>query len=156
MTKEITDKRYVCEYCGRRYENRSDAEWCEDFHKKEMKIDEIEQAAEFTIKDYHLKLLKRMYVSWEDCEYGAPCINCKRPYGNSDAENDIAEIINYDVQENWDDEEEMWNDKAQEELYYIHRQMQIVLQIVLTTGKFETGHYIKKDKYDDLSWRKNE
>ena len=33
----------------------------------------------FEVKLEHLKLLKRAYVRWEDCEFGAPSIDCKRP-----------------------------------------------------------------------------
>lgn len=39
------------------------------------------------------KLLKRAYVGWEDSETGAPCINPKRPYGNSDVAEDVREIL---------------------------------------------------------------
>jgi hypothetical protein len=47
----------------------------------------------FTVTDEHLKLLRRTNVGWEDGEFGAPSIDCKRPYGNSSVYNDIAEIL---------------------------------------------------------------
>ena len=34
-----------------------------------------------------------MCTRWDDCEFGAPAIDCKRPYGNSDVYNDIAKIL---------------------------------------------------------------
>lgn len=33
----------------------------------------------FVVTEDHLKLLAQMYVRWEDCEFGAPAIDCKRP-----------------------------------------------------------------------------
>lgn len=47
--------------------------------------------------DEHLKLLRRAYVSWENCEFGAPSIDCKRPYGNSDVITDICEILGWKI-----------------------------------------------------------
>jgi hypothetical protein len=32
----------------------------------------------------------------DNCEYGAIGVNCKRPFGNSDVEGDILEIIGED------------------------------------------------------------
>ena len=52
----------------------------------------------FRLKEEHLTLLRRMYVYWEDCEYGAPAVDCKRPYGNSGVESDIAEILGWDLE----------------------------------------------------------
>ena len=37
----------------------------------------------FEVKPEHIKLIKKMCISWQDCEFGAPAIDCKRPYGNS-------------------------------------------------------------------------
>lgn len=45
----------------------------------------------------HLKLLDRMELRWENCEYGAPAVDCKRPYGNSDVAGDIAEILGWEA-----------------------------------------------------------
>lgn len=46
----------------------------------------------FTVKPDHLKLLKKMCVGWRDCEFGAPEIDPKRPYGNSGVYGDIGQI----------------------------------------------------------------
>lgn len=44
----------------------------------------------------HVKLLKRLEWQWQDCESGAPAVDCKRPYGNSgDPEDDIREILGW-------------------------------------------------------------
>ena len=50
----------------------------------------------FEIKVEHLQLLKRAIVSWRDWEYGAPCIDFKRPYGKGDVEGDIAQILGWE------------------------------------------------------------
>jgi len=34
----------------------------------------------FELKEEHLKLLRNMNVSWDECEFGAPAIDCKKPY----------------------------------------------------------------------------
>lgn len=83
--------------------------------------------AQVTITEDHLKLLGHMYVDWDDCEYGAPAINPKRPYGNSDVPGDIAEILGW----SYDDEDEDAYDEIAERAHTIHHEMQEVLQIVV-------------------------
>jgi hypothetical protein len=152
MVLELSTTKYACNICHKSYDSRGEAEECEKRDDKNQKIENIERIRTFTITKDHLNLLRKMYVEWDDCEYGAPCINPKRPYGNSDVEDDIAEIIKFPKKGNWDSNEEMWNEEATNKIYLLHRQMQIVLQIVLITGKFEEGTYKKKDDYDSLSW----
>ena len=43
-----------------------------------------------------------------DCEYGSIGVNCKRPFGNSDVEGDILEIIGA-VMEGNDGEDDCWS-----------------------------------------------
>jgi hypothetical protein len=92
-------------------------------------------AKHLTITDEHIKLLNRMYTSWGDCEYGAPSIDCKRPYGNSDVPNDIYEILDWDKSET----EEYEKDETEERVGYndkraraIHEEMEDVLQILVS------------------------
>lgn len=47
---------------------------------------------EFVVTNTHLQLLANCYVSWDDCEFGAPCIDPKRPFGNSDVAQDYEDI----------------------------------------------------------------
>ena len=50
--------------------------------------------SEFTVTEDHLELLRHVHLYWDYGEgYGAPAIDPKRPYGNSDVERDIAEIL---------------------------------------------------------------
>ena len=172
MVKEKTVKRFECEYCGKEHEYKSDAEICEENHKQEKEEQNIERSEKFTITENHLKLLKRMFVEWNDCEFGAPEIDPKRPYGNSSVEQDILEIIGLEEIDEQrfkfilDDKEyvlkgeDKYNIELEDEeelhkkLWKIHREMQVVLQICLTLGKFKTGNFIKQDTYDSLSWIK--
>ena len=95
---------------------------------------------EFILKKEHLDLLTNAYVSWFDCEYGAPAIDCKRPYGNGDVADDMREILN---SENLSDEE----------CRKLHNETEIALQIVLMNinnvqlGKYTINGYGKDWKF---------
>lgn len=107
----------------------------------------------FQLTEDHIKLLNRMYVEWDDGAYdGSPCINSKRPYGNSSVAYDVYEIIH---SKEWDYGE---NDEMTEEIYeqmlVLHRETATALQIVLCTKSFVQGTYEKTNPYDSLSWRK--
>jgi hypothetical protein len=94
---------------------------------------------QFTITHQHLALAPRMNVGWCGDEYGAPEIDPKRPYGNSDVEGDIREILGIEGE-------------TEGGLRELHEQMQTVLQIALATGTFEAGDY-ERDPYEYRSWR---
>ncbi len=94
----------------------------------------------FTITEEHLKLLRRAYVSWEDCEYGAPAIDCKRPYGNSSVEEDMAEILGVPLIDG-----EYLPDEDRARLRVRHLETQTALEIILRTGTFQTGTYRRSD-----------
>lgn len=107
---------------------------------------------EFEVTNDHLKLLRAAYVSWDDCEFGAPEINPKRPYGNSDVVNDIAEIleIESDTKDSWGDD--AFSEEVEERLRKLHKETQTALQIALVTGKFEAGVYVAPAW--SVAWRK--
>lgn len=65
----------------------------------------------FELKREHVLLLQNAYVSWNDCETGAPTIDPKRPYGNSYVEGDVAKILG--IEGEGEDGELTW---AQEEV----------------------------------------
>jgi hypothetical protein len=46
-----------------------------------------------TITRDHLTLLAHAHWRMSDCEYGAPEMDGKRPYGNSGVEDDLAELL---------------------------------------------------------------
>ena len=96
--------------------------------------------------DNHLALLRRMYVGWQDCETGAPEIDPKRPYGNSDVAEDVHEILTGaycgDLTR-----------ASQERYIELHRETETALQIVLVTGSFVAGLYENPSDYDVRKWR---
>lgn len=124
----------------------------------------------FTVLPEHLLLMRRAYVDWDDCEYGAPAIDCKRPYGNSDVIQDIMEIIGLEEVKDgiyrfklFGEEyllkgEDMYNidmekeNELVEKLDRLHRDTEKVLQIALATGQFKAGKYGTKSKYDGTTW----
>ena len=103
----------------------------------------------FNLTNDHIKLIQRMYVEWSHDEYGAPSIDPKRPYGNSDVEYDIAEILGYEENEDGEYEEEIL-EYCQE----IHKETQYALQVILGKKTFKVGTYKLEDEYDMTSWRK--
>ena len=106
----------------------------------------------FTMNEDHLKLLRRAYVSWEDCEFGAPSIDCKRPYGNSAVLIDIAEILGMDGNKRHEDDEPHYTEADTQYMNAIHIETETALQIVLATGLFQVGTY-EADEYS-INWRK--
>lgn len=107
----------------------------------------------FEVTEEHIKLLRSTYVSWDTCEFGAPAIDSKRPYGNSDVYEDIAKILGIKHAKPDEDDPE-FSDEQFEYMEQIHRSTQIALQIFLTTGRMEPGRYIKESEYSDTPWRK--
>lgn len=98
----------------------------------------------FVVTHDHLKLLQRMWISWEYCEYGAPAVDCKRPYGNGDVEGDIAEILGWEYdKDNWDG----MPDDLREAASSIHKEMKMVLQILVVNLHIYPGTYERPDPY---------
>jgi hypothetical protein len=106
----------------------------------------------FTLTKEHLKLLRRMNVYWEDsCYEGAPAIDQKRPYGNSDVISDIAEIIGVEKVEA-DDGEFFLPKGTRDKCEKLHTETERALQVVLASGSFEPGEY-QCDQYHS-NWEK--
>jgi len=102
-----------------------------------------ESVDEFELKQVHLDLLKEAVIGWTKWEFGAPCIDPKRPYGNSDVFDDIAEIIKLDKKECYDFDEEDWKEECVEFMEDLHKQIQIALEIILHCQSFKLGKYKK-------------
>jgi len=110
---------------------------------KQRNIDELIKTfgkETFELKEEHIKLLREAYVRWEDCEFGAPAIDCKRPYGNSVVYKDIAIILDIEPAKTKDGIR-VFSEEQKEWMKKIHYETRIALQIILSTGKFETGLY---------------
>lgn len=106
----------------------------------------------FTLREEHIKLLRAAYISWEDCEFGAPAIDCKRPYGNSSVYPDIAEILG--IEESGDEWPDGFTQRQIEMMNQLHEETETALQIILATGQFKTGKYIASSYGKD--WRETD
>ena len=105
----------------------------------------------------HLKLIQRFIVGWCGDEFGAPEIDPKRPYGNSNVYQDMVEILGTEKKG-----DKVWLFKLFGKEYYLsgndeynlelpeelkksldklHHETEQVLQVCLTLQKFETGTY---------------
>lgn len=102
----------------------------------------------FLVRQEHIKLLRNMYVSWNDsCGYGAPMIDPKRPYGNSYWFWDVAVILGMRVSDESEDDKPLTQDEIKT-IKKLHRELETVLQIFLVTGEMKPGKYIA-DEYDN-------
>ena len=97
----------------------------------------------FDLTDEHVLLLSNAYVRWEDCEFGAPAIDCKRPYGNSKVLDDMREIL-------------AGTERTDGELNVLHHSLETALQVVLNAGSFVVGQYRKDDYGQWAQWAWNE
>lgn len=86
-------------------------------------------------------------------ETGAPEIDPKRPYGNSDVELDVLEILGFTPavpDGGWKAGDEVEYSEGQRKTAdTIHRQMETALQIVLSTLSFVPGSYECQEYSDD-------
>lgn len=92
------------------------------------------------VTEDHIKLLTSgMSIGWDSCEFGAPYIDPKRPYGNSDVFDDMAEILPH-LADDW------------MALARLHGELELVLSIVLSTGSFRPGVYSRTNVYGSRGW----
>lgn len=120
----------------------------------------LEQIKTFEVKPYHLRLLQRCYTSWDDCEFGAPQIDPKRPFGNSGASSILTVVaketgaldnltgIDFDNCNLYD----VLNTAKINELHAIYTELEICLQILLNDlaivpGKYQLTGYGKNWSY---------
>ena len=124
-----------------------------DLHKM---FDSAFVASDFTVTEDHLKLLRRAYVTWneEPGSIGAPHIDTKRPYGNSNEWADMAEILGVSDSER-PDEDGNFGPDAINRFAKLHVETSIVLQIALATSEFIPGRYTRADG-DITSWKRCE
>jgi hypothetical protein len=130
--------------------------WSRQARDPRALFDVIRHFERFTVTDEHVRLLRRAYVSWDETEFGAPGIDPKRPYGNSNIYGDIAEILGL-VDGDWQDEvEENWPPPELEWRFLrLHVETAIALQIALTTGEFRPGRYVRANGWEN-HWKRDE
>lgn len=98
----------------------------------------------FELKPDHIRLIRRMNVGYNaDTEFGAPEIDPKRPYGNSDVFNDIGEILGIGAK-GGDHTDPEYTEEQCAEFLAIHKETATALQVVLSSGSFEPGMYYSK------------
>ncbi len=98
----------------------------------------------FEILEEHLKLLRAMHWRWDYCEFGAPAVDSKRPFGSSHGYyEDMARIIGWQYDEDDQDQED--------ELDRLYRETMTVLMIGIDSGCLAPGHYWVTDKGWQLS-----
>ena len=106
----------------------------------------------FELTETHLKLIRKMNVGYNEyCEFGAPEIDPKRPYGNSSVYYDIGEILNI-TPESGDPCDPEFSEEQEEEMMKIHKETAEALQVILASGSFETGLY-ESEPYH-RNWKK--
>lgn len=106
----------------------------------------------FLMKKDHITLLSKMYVGWQNCDFGAPEIDPKRPYGNSDVEMDIAKILELELFEDSGGEKHLSKEQYKM-IVKLHKETETALQIVLSTQSFKEGLYELDQKYLSTSWK---
>ena len=102
------------------------------------------EGTRFTLTDEHVTLLKASYTGWQYCEFGAVEINPKRPYGNSDVLGDMAEILGVErtLVDDWD--ELSLSEEQEQRLMRLHRETQPALEILIQTGGYLLGTYVRE------------
>jgi hypothetical protein len=96
---------------------------------------------QFELTADHLKLIRRMNVGWQGDERGAPEIDPKRPYGNSSVLEDIHEILTGEDIGLISSKRDRLTLEEEDKYAKLHRETEIALQIVLTSGQFVPGLY---------------
>lgn len=91
----------------------------------------------FLLTREHLALACHLQIVWYGAENGAPGASIVRPYGNSDLVSDVARCIGYRELEGG----ERYTTDEERYLEGIHREMHLVVQIILHTGQMKLGMY---------------
>ena len=108
---------------------------------------------QFELKDAHIKLLSKCYIDWDYTEFGAPCIDPKRPYGNGDVIRDMAEILK--IKPAFEKDDEFYFSTEQDrELEELHNETKTALQIILCCKTFKPGLFKMAEDYDVTSWKR--
>lgn len=129
--------------------------WFQEATSTRALFDVIRYVKDFTVTDEHLRLLRHAYVTWDSTEFGAPQIDPKRPYGNSSVYGDIAQILRVPESE-WADEGLFPPVEAEWRFLRLHIETAIALQIVLATGEFRAGRYVRDGRWETNRWRRDE
>lgn len=109
----------------------------------------------FIVTEQHIKLLSHFWIRWEltGYGYGVPCVDVKRPYGNSGID-EIIDILDlpYRYDEDLDGYSEMaLRDEDEAVIRKLHHETLICMQIVVRNASIKPGEYVA-DRHDQ-NWR---
>jgi resolvase-like protein len=152
ISRDLADIEAFDRLC-RRLGVRVHLHWGHELANLRSLFDVIRDTMRFTVTEEHLRLLRRAYVSWDETEFGAPAINGKRPYGNSNVYADIAEILGIPEAEWFDDGNPF--PEAEWRFLRLHVETGVALQIALATGEFRPGRYIRAGG-EEHTWKRDE
>lgn len=110
----------------------------------------LDYATDFNLTEEHLTLLRNACVGWGDGDYGAPEVEPKRPYGNSDVQNDVAKVLGW----TWDGSGMPYAIAWRAD--QLHAETALALQICLSVGRFEAGRYERDAGFGRRPWRRVE
>lgn len=109
----------------------------------------------FDLTEEHVKLIRQFNITWDGAYEGAPAVDSKRPFGNSDLECDICEILEIEPVEHDNMEDETIYPKGtSDRVMKLYAELELALQVVLTAGSFEPGRYEAEEYHSN--WRKSE
>ena len=96
---------------------------------------------QFTVTEDHMALLQNLWFEYDAyTEFGAPAVDPKRPYGNSDVYTDIAEILGITgTEDSWGDVQ--FSDEQRDYMLKVHKEMTEVLNIMVRNNGVEPGVY---------------
>lgn len=120
----------------------------------------MRQEREVTIRPYHFDLLREANWRWDDGEYGAPSIDCKRPFGNSGRytiSQEIAKICGFEIppDEDNDNYSEIEWEIFCDQMYTVWEECLYALEIALKFKEFKPGIYrLVETNYYQTTWKK--
>ncbi len=147
-TKTTTKTMYIASD-GNQYESERECQKYEAALAESARVKAISDALEFEALPDHLALCKGMYWDWWNCEFGAPAVDPKRPYGNSGWDTiyvQIAHLIGLQVFKDADDDEHL----TEEQRILCdtrHREMENWFQILSSFGEIPSGMYRRLATY---------
>lgn len=106
---------------------------------------------EFLLTEDHIELISKFYINEGCAEACPPEVNQKRPWGNSDYIDDMAEILGVTVLDEEEYDERRYGAEEYHRLEDLYTDLVDALQIVLYTKSFKPGLYRKLGEYG-IGW----
>lgn len=107
----------------------------------------------FEMKEEHIALARQLEWTMEDGVMFADS-EYESPFGGDDIYEDMGVII-YGMPDDFDPMELdpfAWTDEQKEIMDEFYKDLPTVMEIIMTTGRFEAGHYITR--FGERNWRK--